>query len=287
MDKGVLLFAHNSRQIDYARMAMVSGGLAKKHLKVPVSLVTDDSTIAWMKESNIHSKAVDLFDKIICVQRPETVQNRSLHDGNERIVAPFNNSNRPNVYELTPYNRTLLIDSDYFIFSNNLSNYWDVDSDILISPEYNDIVGKQRIGYHDVYISDTGVKLLWATTVMFTKNENTKIFFDLVEHIRKNYSKFADIFRFDNRIYRNDISFSLARHILYGFETDDDYSLPPVLSSIDRDLVYDVDTDGKITFLLNNNLGNSFTVASVKDKDIHIMNKASITRNIDKLMELI
>jgi len=122
---------------------------------------------------------------------------------------------------------------------------------------------------------------------MFTKNENTKIFFDLVEHIRKNYSKFADIFRFDNRIYRNDISFSLARHILYGFETDDDYSLPPVLSSIDRDLVYDVDTDGKITFLLNNNLGNSFTVASVKDKDIHIMNKASITRNIDKLMELI
>jgi len=287
MNKGVLLFAHNNRQIDYAHMAVVSGGLARKHLKVPVSLVTDDSTIAWMKESKIFSTALEIFDKIISVQRPETVQHRNLHDGNERIVTPFNNSNRPSVYDLTPYDRTLLIDSDYFIFSDNLNNYWDVQSDILISPQYNDIVGKERIGYHDVYISDTGVKLLWATTVMFTKNEQSKLFFDLVEHIRRNYNKFADIFRFDNRIYRNDISFSLARHILYGFETDDDYSLPPVLSSIDRDLIYDVDKDGKITFLLNNNLGNSFTAASVKDKDIHIMNKASITRNINKLMELI
>jgi hypothetical protein len=41
MKKGALIFAHNSRDIDYALMAIISGGLVKKNLKVPVSLATD------------------------------------------------------------------------------------------------------------------------------------------------------------------------------------------------------------------------------------------------------
>jgi hypothetical protein len=40
MTKGVLIFAHNSPDVDYGLMATIAGGLAKKNLGVPVSLVT-------------------------------------------------------------------------------------------------------------------------------------------------------------------------------------------------------------------------------------------------------
>ena len=56
MNRGILLYAHNSRDIDYLQMAMVSGGLAKKNLNLPVSIITDEATIEWAKESNNYKK---------------------------------------------------------------------------------------------------------------------------------------------------------------------------------------------------------------------------------------
>jgi len=285
MKKGVILYAHNNRQLDYAKMAIVAGGLAKKNLKVPVSMVTDPSTVDWMRKSNDWKTALKVFDDIISVDRPHEDQMRYLNDGVNKFTTLFKNTNRGTVWDVTPYDRTLMIDTDFFILSDTLNNYWDTDSSLLISSDYNDVQGSDRIGYLDRYVSDTGVKLLWATTVMFTKNEESKTFFDLVNYVRVNYRRFADLYRFDPRLYRNDISFSIARHIMYGFETDNDYRLPSVLSSIDRDVLFDVDPKGKLTLLLNNREG--FVTTSIANRDIHIMNKSSIVRNIDKLMELI
>ena len=53
MTNGILIFAHNNREVDYGLLAVISGGLAKKHLHVPVSLVTDHSTKEWLIESPI------------------------------------------------------------------------------------------------------------------------------------------------------------------------------------------------------------------------------------------
>ena len=53
MKRGVVIFAHNNRDTDYALMAVIAGGLAKKHLNLPVSLITDKTTVSWMKESKI------------------------------------------------------------------------------------------------------------------------------------------------------------------------------------------------------------------------------------------
>jgi hypothetical protein len=286
MNKGVLIFAHNNRELDYARMALIAGGLAKKHLKVPVSLATDESTIDWMKESGTYDSAEDLFDKIITVERPETGNNRTLHDKGYGISVPFVNGSRGSAWDVTPYERTLLIDSDFLINSDLLSNYWDVESDLLISGSYNDIVGENRIGYHDKYVSDTGVKLYWATMVMFTKNEYTRTFFNLVQHIKDNYTVFADLYRFSDRQYRNDISFSVAKHIMDGYQTTHANDLPPVFSTIDKDELHEVDEIGKFTFLITPMLDETYVAASVKGVDVHVMNKKSIVRNFDSLMRL-
>lgn len=287
MNKGVLLFAHNNEELDYAAMALIAGGLAKKYLEVPVSLVTDPNTLRWMKESKTYDQAVDLFDKIIEVDDAPSSDNlRKLKDGNNQKIVPFKNSSRTKAFELTPYEKTLLIDSDFLIFSNNLNNYWEIDNDIMLADSIFDLADKDRSGYHDRYISDTGIHLFWATTIMFTKNENSKLFFELVENIRKNYQTYSEVYRFDKRLYRNDISFSIAKHILDGFQTNLRESLPAIPITYDNDILEKVSSDERLTFLISQN-GNYYTAMSTKGRDIHIMNKQSIVRNKEQLLELI
>ncbi len=285
MKKGILMYAHNSRKVDYALMSLISGGLAKKHLQVPVSIITDESTVKWMKESKIYEQAENIFEHIIVTERPDTSNQRRLRDGLSDDMVPFINADRYSAWELTPYDRTLLIDTDFLIFSDHLNEYWDVDQDVMISESINDIFDQKRLGYHDRYVSDTGIKLYWATTVMFTKNQNSKFFFDTVEYVKKNYKFYSDLFRFDNRQYRNDISFSVAKHIIDGFETPDLKMLPPILTALDRDVLAEV-SDNKLTFLVNYNLDNNFCAARISGIDIHVMNKQSIYRNKDQLLEL-
>jgi hypothetical protein len=288
MNKGALIFAHNNREIDYALMSIISGGLAKKHLNIPVTLVTDTTTREWMEKSNIYSKAKEVFENIIEVEKPVSENSRRLYDGVEHNkVVPFANSNRCLAWELTPYDRTLLLDSDYLIFSDHLNQYWDLDEDILISESINDVYDQKRLGYHDRYVSDTGVHLYWATTVIFTKNQRSKSFFDMVDFVKENYQYYGDLFRFNTQQYRNDISFSVAKHILSGFETDKITNLPPVLTALDRDVLHSVDDDGKLTFLVSPKLDSNYCVAAFKNTDIHVMNKKSIVRNAEALLGLI
>lgn len=286
MTRGGLIFAHNSRDVDYALLAVISGGLAKKHLGIPFTLVTDMSTVAWMKESQIWDKANSVFEKITVVERPVTDNTRRLNDGTDSKVVPFINADRASAWDLTPYDRTLLLDSDYLIFSDLLNNYWDLEDSVLISKSMNDIQG-DRIGFLDKHVSETGVHLFWATNVIFTKNQESKNFFDLVKYIRDNYNQYSDIYRFDSRQYRNDIAFSIAKHFLDGFETNFDNALPPLLTVVDKDMLCDV-KDNKLLFLIADRLESTkFTACTIKDQDVHVMNKQSIVRNKDKLLELI
>jgi len=285
MTKGILIFAHNNKDVDYILMSLISAKFASRSLQVPISLVTDQSTLDWAKQSKIYQDIETVFDKVIIVDKPQTDNVRRLNDGTFNKTVPFVNTNRHLAWELTPYDRTLLIDSDFLIMSNRLGEYWDVDEDILISKSINDICNHQRIGYHDRYVSDTGVHLYWATTVMFTKNQKSKCFFDLIDYIRKNYSYYGDLFRFSTQQYRNDISFSVAKHILDGFETDTVISLPPVLTTQDTDILNTVNNNNLI-FLIKTDFNDSYSAVSVADVDVHIMNKQSIIRNKTALLEM-
>jgi hypothetical protein len=282
MNKGVLIIAHNSRSVDYARTAVIAGGLAKKHLGVPVSLVTDNSTIDWMKESNIYADAISIFEQIIEIDRPKLDNYRILHDRDSSNTVPFINSTRSSAYDLTPYDRTLLIDSDFLIMSPRLAAYWDVDASILIADSMNDIKG-DRCGVLDKWVSETGIHLYWATTVMFSKNQESKIFFQLVEFIKENYNYFSDVYRFDTRQYRNDISFSIAMHILNNFEKNT-ITLPSILTAQGTDSL-ELIKNGAFKILVKTS--EIEYVNSIIDTDVHIINKQSLVRNYDALKELL
>jgi len=287
MNKGVLIYAHNSREVDYLDLSIISALFAKKNLKVPVSLVTDSNSLAWAKKSDKIKKLEDTFQHIILSDNYYSTQTRNLHDGiSHNSVVPFLNKDRCSAWSLTPYDRTLLIDSDFLICSNELSNYWNVDQDFLISKKAKDFYFESRFEYQDNYISDTSIKMFWATTILFSKNKNSKLVFDLVEYIRDNYSYFADLYRFSSKIFRNDIAFSIAIHILNFNKVVDDYSLPPIITSIDKDILIDIKND-TIFLLLANKIGSNYLICSKKNQDIHIMNKQSLVRNKDKLLGML
>jgi len=285
MNCGVLIFAHNSRDIDYALMSIIAGFLAKKHLNVPVSLVTDKSTINWLNESNQYTKAKNLFDQIITVDRPSTDNIRRLNDGIESKTVPFINANRSSAWDLTPYDRTLLIDSDYLIFSDTLAEYWNYDSSFMISSAMNDVRGDRK-GVLDSWVSDEGIPLYWATTIMFTKNQESKLYFDLVRSIKENYQTYAEIYRFDPKTYRNDIAFSIAKHTIEGFVTTQTQNLPPVLTAQDKDLIAAVHKFG-LTMLIQDTLSTNMILGNFSNRDIHVMNKQAIVRSANALLETI
>jgi hypothetical protein len=286
MNKGILIFAHNSREVDYILTAVLAASLAKKYLKAPVSLVTDNSTLVWAKTSNIYSKVEEIFDKIILVDRPVSDNTRILNDGEMwSKVIPFVNANRADAYSLTPYDRTLLIDSDFLIFSNNLSNYWDVNSSVLISSAMNDIRG-DRIGILDKWVSAESIPLLWATTVMFTKNNESKLFFELVSYIKKNYDTFSLVYRFNPKTFRNDIAFSIAKHILNGFEIKP-AGLPPILTSLDTDIIHSITANTVKILVEDPTNSGSKIISNIVGRDLHIMNKQAIVRAAPTLLEIL
>lgn len=286
MTRGVLIFAHNSPDIDYGLMAVIAGGLAKKNLNIPVSLVTDLGTLSWLEESGMIATARKVFDKIIEVQRPYTKNVRNLHDGFESKVIPFVNTNRYSVWELSPYDQTLLIDSDYLIFSNKLNEYWEIDAPVMMAQGMTDLTG-DRVGILDNRVSETGVHMFWATTVIFDKSPESEFFFKLVDFVKDNYIYYADLFRFNPKQFRNDIAFSVAKHIINGFESEFAYTLPPILTVFDKDILHTVNND-RLTFLISQPQDvSAFWAATTKGSDVHIMNKQSIIRNADRLLELI
>ena len=172
------------------------------------------------------------------------------------------------------------------IFSDRLNEYWEVDAPVMMAHSMTDLTG-DRGGILDNRVSETGVHMFWATTVMFDKSPESQFFFKLVDFVKDNYIYYADLFRFNPKQFRNDIAFSIAKHIMNGFETEFAYTLPSILTVFDKDILHTVDKD-RLTFLISQPQDvAAFWAATTKGTDVHIMNKQSIIRNKDSLLELI
>jgi len=281
MNKGVVLIVHDNGTVDYSALAILSARLVKKHLKVPVSIITDEYTLENLKQKI--NPIESLYDKVILTVPPVKNNKRVIFHGDNYKSMSFMNQTRSSIWELTPYERTLMIDVDYLIFSDSLSNYWQSDEDFLIASSASEVLNK-RLGVSDKRISDTGPHMYWATTVMFTKNSRTKILFDLIEYIKENYLYFSEIYKFDTKTFRNDIAFSLAKHIIDGFSSPKGQCLPPVLTMFDKDLLLDVKNQS-LKFIVHD-WDQGDILIDIADRDIHFINKQTIIDNYSSLMEL-
>jgi hypothetical protein len=276
MTQGCLIFAYNG-QIDYGSQAVLAAQLVKKYLGIPVCLVSDSKTVNALKVV-----PGSVFEYVI-TQDVKSNNTRLLYNGpDEKQSIDFKNINRNSAYDLTPWDRTLLIDSDFLVFSNRLKQYLDSDRDFMICPAMKDICVERTNG--PVLLHSASIPTLWATNIIFNKTPEVKMLFDLVEHIKDNWEYYGALYKFDTRRFRNDFAFSVACHIMSGYGLDKFYTdLPAPVWATDQDKLVKVGDDGNLVFLVPHLEGR---VIRSKGQDIHLMNKFDMLDNIEQLTEL-
>jgi hypothetical protein len=288
--KGILLFAHNNREIDYVNFACICARFAKHYLNVPVSLVTNKGSYAWLKSK--YPELYDIFDQFIMTDgvNSYTNQKRSYFDGSQNFKASkFDNGYRTLSYMLSPYDKTLVIDTDLLIMNDKLKNIWDTDTDFMINDVHFDLsIDRNKDEF--IKVSDYSIDFYWATAFYFKKTENTKIFFSLCRYILQNYDYYRYIYQIENSLVRNDYIFSIAIHILGGFGNKiKPMKLPcDIYYTLDKDELIDVKGKNELLFLIQKSkkLGE-YTVSKITDQNIHVMNKYSLNRLSEKLIKVI
>jgi hypothetical protein len=276
MSNGALIFAHNNASIDYTRLAVFAATRIKKFLNIPVSIVTDNRK--WLDE-NFH---LHPFDKIIEIQSEPSAQ-KLFYDGTMASKKlEWKNLSRNRAYDLTPYDRTLVVDSDYILSSSILKSAFEVDADFQIYQTSFDLAGWRDTACFQ-RINSYSIPFYWATAFVFEKNKVTAAFFDLITYIKANWNYFKILYGIDSATYRNDYAFSIAIHIMNG-KTNGQFAtpLPGTMTYIqDRDILLDI-KDDKFKFLVEkqSHLGQYLAVKT-SGIDVHIMNKISLLRVLE------
>ena len=184
--KGVVLFASNTETVDYVKIAKQASRLIEYYLGLPVTILDAKST----KPNQRYSIDSNKFET-------------------------WNNSGRSRAYELSPYNTTILLDSDYLVLDDNLKKIIDTTTDykIVRHNEFIDIGNTNTMGTYSL-------PFLWATVVVFEKSNKSKMLFDLVSRIERNYSYYRKLYNIRESNFRNDYAFTIADNILNGYTQD-------------------------------------------------------------------
>jgi hypothetical protein len=205
--KGVVLFAFNTDTVDYIAIADNCARLIAKYLKLPVTLITESG-----------AKPAFSYDRVITVdysganQRTDVVTRKQVQ---------WKNFGRYTVYEHSPYDHTLMLDTDYLVLDNSLLKLFDQPYDYRIMGHSDDFNKSMpaRMG-------NVSLPYLWATVVLFRKSSRSECFFSLVGKIQRNWGYYRSLFNVDGAQYRNDFAFAMADIILNGYSLNQSKTIP-------------------------------------------------------------
>ena len=208
--KGVLIFAFNTDVIIYVTIAEHTARLAQHTLNLPVTLVTETGTQTTYN-----------FDQIIYVDN--ILEN---YKPTKNAVYQWRNGDRYKAYELSPYDETLLIDSDYLILDTSLLKLFSQTFDYRIMT-YNQKPGKawdERMGIYSLQYQ-------WATVILFRKTVRSQMLFELAGRVQRNYSYYFNLYHLSRGTFRNDFAFTIANNILNGYDQGMNQGIPwPMLT---------------------------------------------------------
>lgn len=278
MTRGVLIFAQNNSEIDYAKISFYTAMRVKKFLQVPVTLVTDSKD--WLLESQ--PAAADAFDQIITINSDDTTQTKKFYDGTlSSKTLIWKNLNRADCYDLSPYEETLVIDSDYIVSSNNLSAVWGSSKNFLIYKDSFDLA-QWRDDSSFRYLNQLSIPFYWATAFYFKKTQDTEAFFNLVKYIKENWSYYRALYNIDSTVFRNDFAFSIALNIM-GEEFFG--KLPGKMNyALDRDVLVQIKENSFQFLVEKKNYAGEYIATRTTGLDMHIMNKYSLVRCINEVL---
>lgn len=273
MKNGAIIFAQNNNVIDYTKLACFAAERVQQFLNIPVSIITDN--VSLVNNSS-------LFDSIIEIP-PEECTQRLFYDGSlSSKKIDWKNLSRNRVYELSPYDKTLVLDSDYIINSSKLLQAFDRDALFQIYHNSFDI-SEWRDNTCFQRINQFSVPFYWATVFLFQKHPVVEALFNLITYIKLNWTYFKVLYSIDSAVFRNDYAFSIAIHIMNG-KTNGEFAteLPGrLVYSLEHDFLVEM-KDNSMSFLTQKKeYAGEYLASKVSNLDVHIMNKLSLGRFID------
>jgi hypothetical protein len=268
MTQGFLLFAHDNESISYGLMAYWQAKRIEKHLAKPVSIVTDSNTVQNLDQTIIDWRKT--FDKVILVEELAT-QTKIYID----TELTFHNIDRVNAWDSTPYDETIVIDTDIIIQSNKFNHLWNYNADLVVCKNSPNLHGECSSEFR--WISEKTLPFYWATAFYFKKTEESKLFFDHCKYVKKYYGWFKHVYDLNSGPVRNDFIWSIALHNLSGREN---FEWAPTIPwtlhhSENKDHILKM-TECETRFLTPKGL------CLVKNQDVHVLNKFTL---LDKIKE--
>ena len=214
MTVGALIFARNNEQIDYVAMAAWTAKNIRRHLSIPVALITDRPT--------------DLHFEQVIIADAGGANGRWFGDYDTNVT--WHNRSRVNAYELSPWKQTLVLDADYVVASNQLKTVLASSEDFLAHRRAYDVTGIDNFEGLN-YFGAHNMPMWWATIMMFRRSEQARLIFESMSMIRDNWTHYRNIYKNSRGTYRNDHALSIALGTVNGHTLDHPtipWSLPTV-----------------------------------------------------------
>ena len=254
MTRGAVLFAHNTEKTDYYKMAAYTASRIERFLNIPVTVITD-----------INSVTSDYkFDHILYKQADTS---------NTRKKSVWINKGRYEVFEMSPYDDTIVIDTDYMVNSSLLNRVFELPTDFASFRNCKYLMENQE----PERIGKFGFETMWATVLRFKKTQRTEDIFSMIKMIQHNYGHYSELRNFVPVMYRNDYALTLALRTVNGhIERYEDY-IPWNLLHAGINITVTRVSDTQYNFQKQDE--HRVKTITVKDCDFHMLNK-------DNFMEL-
>lgn len=197
MDKGIVIIAQNNATTDYVACARVlAKSIKKTNPNLSVSIITN----------NLEEADNPIFDYII----PLPYGDISTED--------WKLSNDWQVYEASPYDETIKIESDVLI-TRDILNWWECAShrDLIIAQgcmDYKNKVSTSRF-YRNFFDKNT-LPDVYNGIVYFKKSDLAQEFFALVRDIFENWEQYRDALAYcsSSEMITTDVAYAIATNIV-------------------------------------------------------------------------
>ena len=287
---GVCMFAYNNEQLDYVKFATIAAKYVKKNMKNnQTALITNHGSYDWMKSSIGEEEISETFDYVV-IQEPEAAQNMRVHFDSPwtEFNAQFSNSNKHKIFEYTPFERTLLIDTDFLVMNNFYDYIFDTDVEVSMH-RYAEYLGGEPPYQNEITLNPGGINHWWSTVVYFDQSPTSKMFFDTWSHVRDNWEYYSLLYQYSKSLFRTDYCVSIAAHMFNGFNNDDfvhDFLGLPLLTQDQKDDIVKFNNINDIVFLKHSRIEPwKNTLVRHTNDNLHVMNKRALDRQIDFLLE--
>ena len=241
---GCCIYAYNTDRIDYFSQAVEAADRVSHYLDLPVTIFTNQP-----KESK---------HNVITTELPTP---------NYRLKNIWHNRGRIGSFDNSPYSKTLVIDSDYFLCTDTLKYHFESSKPFLIAQEIYEPATGKRITNN---LGKTHIPMCWATIMMFDRSDEAHAIFECAKHIEKHYLYYATYYGFKEYPIRNDYIFSIACHLMGGYGQKS-YALKNYpLVNCEQTIAYE-SWDGKkliYKYAKDKVYGNR-----LQNMDLHLMNK--------------